>query len=99
MQFGWDEGKRRWLLADRAIDFRDITEMFDGRTCFTDTSYRNGEERFVTIAEREGKMFAAVWMWRGDVVWLITARRAWKSEERSYRELIANGGRFDDRRH
>ena len=87
MKFNWDEGKRQWLLKDREIDLANVTEVFDGRFCYTITSHRDGEERFVTVAERGEKLFAVVWMWRNDTIWLITARRAWKKEEQNYKNL------------
>ena len=87
MKFDWDEGKRQWLLRDRNIDFAGVLEIFDGRPCYTVASARNLEDRFITVAKQNSKLFAVVWMWRGDAMWLITARRAWKSEERRYRVL------------
>lgn len=88
MNFGWDEGKRLWLLDDRSIDFEDMKQLFDGRPRMTYPSDRHGEARLVSVGEIENKMFAVVWMWRDEGIWMITSRRAWKDEERRYRELL-----------
>ncbi|MBP0618129.1 BrnT family toxin [Jiella mangrovi] len=82
--FDWDDGKRRWLIEDRQIDLEDMTVLFDGRPRFSYPSQRAGEDRVVSVGEINGRIFAVVWMWRGDVLWLITARRAWKREERQF---------------
>ena len=87
MKFDWNEGKRQWLLQDRNIDFAGVLEIFDGRLSYTVASARNLEDRFITVAKHNSKLFAVVWMWRRDTMWLITARRAWPSEERRYRAL------------
>lgn len=47
--FEWWEPKRLRILRDRELDFQDAVEIFDGRPTVTFGSYRNNEERFVTI--------------------------------------------------
>ncbi|MBO0904549.1 BrnT family toxin [Jiella sonneratiae] len=88
MDFGWDEGKRNWLIDDLQIDFHDMKALFDGRPRLSYPSPRTGEDRFVSVGEVKGRLFAVVWMWRGNAIWMITARRAWKREERHYLEAI-----------
>ncbi len=88
MPFGWDEGKRQWVLADRQIDFEDMKTLFDGRPRLSYPSARDGEERVISVGEINDRLFAVVWMWRGETLWMITARRAWKAEERRFRELL-----------
>ncbi|WP_167591657.1 BrnT family toxin [Jiella endophytica] len=88
MKFGWDEGKRRWVLSDRKIDLADMTALFDGRPRVSYSSPRNGEDRIVSVGEINGRLFAVIWMWREETLWLITARRAWKREERQYLAMI-----------
>ena len=95
MEFGWDEGKRQWLLSDREIDFEGMKQLFDGRPRLSLPSPRDGEDRQVSIGEIDGKLYAVVWMWRDETIWMITARRARKSEEKRYYELLKTGEQDD----
>ena len=96
MEFGWDEGKRQWLLEDREIDFVGMQQLFDGRPRLTSPSPRDDEDRRISIGEVNGKLYAVVWMWREDMIWMITARRARKTEEKRYYELLRKR-KFDER--
>lgn len=89
MEFGWNEAKRRLVLDDRRIDFEDMKALFDGRPRLTYPSHRHDEDRFVSVGEIGGRLFAVVWMWREETLWIVTARRAWKSEERAYMQQAA----------
>ena len=97
MTIDCNEAKRLKVLQDREIDLRGMKWVFDGRQRFTYQSVRNGEDRNVTIAELDGKLHAVIWMWRDEVIWVITARRAWKKEERKYLDLAARQGGRDGR--
>lgn len=85
--FEWWEPKRLRILRDRELDFQDAVEIFDGRPTVTFGSYRNNEERFVTIGLIEGKFYAVIWTWRGENWRIISFRRARDAEERRYRAL------------
>ncbi len=88
MEFEWHETKRQKVLRERQIDFVDIARaIFDGRPIFSESSPRGAEERFISIALLEQRMFAVVWTMRGDVVRIISARRARNEEVRKYRAL------------
>lgn len=69
-----------------------MRQIFDGRPRLTVPSPRDDEDRQVSIAEVNEKLYAVVWMWRDDTIWRITARRAWKSEERRYDQLMRGEG-------
>ena len=43
------------------------------------------EERFKAIGEVEGRIYTAVFTWRGDAVRFISVRRSNRNEERAYR--------------
>lgn len=43
------------------------------------------EERFKVVGEVEGKLFTAVFTWRGDLPRYISVRRSNNGEERAYR--------------
>ncbi|MBV8454895.1 MAG: BrnT family toxin [Deltaproteobacteria bacterium] len=50
-------------------------------------SLRNQEERFVSTAEINGKLYTVVWTWRGKNQRIISFRRAGNGEERAYRKI------------
>lgn len=82
-----DPNKRRRTLEDRNLDLVEMAKLLDGRPSYTVSSNRNGEERFVTVAEWDGKLCAVVWMVRDDMIRIITARRCHDSEEREFDRL------------
>jgi uncharacterized protein len=61
---------------------------FDGRPVTTAASRRNNEDRFVSTAEIDGKLYTVVWMWRGENQRIISFRRASYGEERTYRQIF-----------
>jgi uncharacterized DUF497 family protein len=84
--FEWDEKKRLRTLHERKLDFRDTYQVFDGRPVIHVRAARNAEERFVSTAELQGKLFTVVWTWRGENQRIISFRRARNGEERAYRK-------------
>lgn len=84
--FEWDETKRLRNKARRGLDFGDADLVFDGRPLITAPSYRNDEERFVSTAKIDGKLYTVVWTWRGENQRIISFRRASNAEERAYRK-------------
>jgi uncharacterized protein len=85
--FEWSEAKRLQILRDRDLDFRDAVQVFDGRPIIHMTSFRNDEDRYVSIAVIEGKHYAVVWTWRDENRRIISFRRARDAEERRYHAL------------
>jgi uncharacterized DUF497 family protein len=85
--FEWSEAKRLQIIRDRDLDFRDAVQVFDGRPIVHMASFRNDEDRFVSIAMIEGKFYAVVWTWRDERRRIISFRRARDAEERRYRAL------------
>ena len=81
MEFEWDEAKRLSNLDKHGIDFLDIEEVFDGDiVTVEDDRYGYGEQRFVTLGFLQGRIVAVTYTDRGDVVRLISIRRATKYE-------------------
>ena len=85
--FEWSEAKRLQIIRDRDLDFRDTVQVFDGRPIIHMASFRNDEDRYVSIAMIESKFYTVVWTWRGDSRRIISFRRARDAEERRYRAL------------
>jgi uncharacterized DUF497 family protein len=84
----WDEGKRLENIRRRGLDFEDADLMFDGRPVTTASSRRNDEDRLVSTAEIERKLYTVVWMWRGENQRIISFRRASRGEERAFRQIF-----------
>ena len=84
----WDEAKRLKNIKRRGLDFEDADLMFDGRPVTTAASRRNNEDRFVSTAGIDGKLYTVVWMWRGENQRIISFRRASYGEERTYRQIF-----------
>jgi uncharacterized protein len=85
--FEWDERRRLRTLRERHLDFRDADQVFDGRPVIHVRAWRNQEERFVSTAEINGKLYTVVWTWRGKNQRIISFRRASNGEERAYRKI------------
>ena len=62
--------------------------VFDGRPVTTAASRRNNEDRFVSTAEIDGKLYTVVWMWRGENHRIISFRRGGDGEVRAYRQIF-----------
>lgn len=84
----WDEAKRLKNISRRGLDFADADLVFDGHPVATAPSRRNNEDRFVSTAEIDGKLYTVVWMWRGKNQRIISFRRASHGEERAYRQIF-----------
>jgi len=84
----WDETKRLENKGRRGLDFEDADLMFDGRPVTTAGSRRNNEDRLVSTAEIDGKLYTVVWTWRGENQRIISFRRASDGEERTYRQIF-----------
>ena len=87
MEFEWSEAKRELVIQSRELDFLDGRKLFDGRPAYTIASPRGTEERWVTVAELNGRLVAVVWTKREEAIRIITMRRARRAEERGYRAL------------
>jgi uncharacterized DUF497 family protein len=87
MDFEWDERKRAQVLEDRDLDFASAYAFFDGRPVIHQPTPRNDEERWKTTAMIEGTYFTIVWTWRGDIVRVISMRRAHEQEIRKHRQV------------
>ncbi len=88
MEFGWSEIKRLRVLKERGLDFIDAQAMFDGRPLITVPSPRSPEERWLSVAEIDGRIVAVAWCWRGEAIRIITMRRARDAEKRRYHALF-----------
>lgn len=81
--FEWDDRKAKLNFAKHDISFDEATEIFYGYL-FIRRSDRNEEKRWLAIGLSEERLIAVAFTRRGDVIRIISARRARKNEERDY---------------
>jgi len=85
MSFEWDQNKATRNLKKHNIDFADAVTVFDDFNTVTANDPDHDEERFVTIGmDSYGRVLVVVYAWRGDVIRLISARKATKHERKQY---------------
>ncbi|MFZ5732714.1 MAG: BrnT family toxin [Pseudomonadota bacterium] len=82
--FEWNDRKAELNFAKHDISFDDASGKFYGRLVVR-RSDRNDEERWLAIGFSEERLIAVAFTRRGDVIRIISARRARKNEERDYR--------------
>lgn len=87
-EFDWHDGKAASNLAKHRLSFESARGVFlDVRRIDIDASRElDGEARRKAIGLLDGRLITVVYTMRGDVHWLISARRANRAEERSYGE-------------
>ncbi len=91
MEFEWDEAKRLANIRKHGIDFINVSEVFDGDTVTVeDDRYDYGEQRFVTFGLLRGILVAVVHTERSDSTRIISARKATKYEQRTYKQQLSN---------
>lgn len=92
MRFEWDETKNQSNIRRHGIDFADVPSMFLA-PMLTDIDDRvdYGEERWISIGMLVRGIAVVVWTERaGDVIRIISARKANKDERRQYEAHITN---------
>lgn len=96
----WDDGKDAANRANRGLPLPFAALLFDGRRRVDDVSVKSpdGEVRFETLAEYDGRVLFCVWKWNGERRRIISLRIAHRSERRAYQEAIGGGrsSRKDD---
>lgn len=81
MQFEWDEAKHAKTLLERGIGFDDAARIFARSVLIWEDSRRDyGEDRFRAIGETDGDILHVAFTWRGDVLRIISVRRASRKE-------------------
>ena len=89
MDFEWDENKRMTNLNKHGIDFEDVRIIFDGDTVTVeDDRYNYGEQRLVTFGFLRGSIVSVTHTEYGDVIRVISARKATKHEQQLYLQQI-----------
>ena len=84
-----DESKRRNTRKSRGLNFAYMV-LFDWDTALTRTDNRwdYGEARFSSIGFIKDRLHVCIWCWRGDVVRMISLRKASDNEQAMFRKVI-----------
>jgi uncharacterized protein len=86
MEFEWDEAKHAKTLRERGIGFDDAARIFVRPVLIWQDSRRYyGEDRFRAVGETDGDILHVAFTWRGDVMRIISARRANRKEVQIWR--------------
>jgi len=86
MEFDWHAAKCARNITERGIDFADVLVAFvdPDRRVVVDNRKDYGETRFNMLAKIEGRVFHITYTERGEMTWIISARKANKREQRRY---------------
>lgn len=86
MSFEWDPAKELLNVSDHGLSFKYAARVFSdpSRQDREDDREDYGEERRITIGRIDERVFVVVYTERGDVIRLISARKANVREARDY---------------
>ena len=87
--FEWDEDKNRANIEEHGISFADAQIVFDGPHTPKIRSDRHGEERWIIVGPMNNLLWAVVFTERGDVIHIISTRRARRYERDKYHALLS----------
>jgi hypothetical protein len=92
MRFEWDAAKNRSNIRKQGIDFADVPEVFDGPMYVDlDTKAEYGEDRWIGFRFLKGTIVIVIFGERpGQVIRIISARKARKHEREEFEKKIAD---------
>lgn len=94
--YEWDDAKRLKTIEKHGIDFTRAKQIFDGLHLEIDARSVN-ELRRTAIGKIGGHVIAVVFTRRGNVIRIITARRARRNERENFRSLYGDPDPADGR--
>lgn len=90
MRFEWDENKNKKNIQKHKIDFSDAVFVFTDPFALSipDNQHSESEERWVTLGKnlKENVLVVVHTFRHNDVIRIISARKATKREQKTYRE-------------
>jgi uncharacterized protein len=86
MRFEFDAAKSKSNLAKHGIDFEMAQDLWRDVEGLVAPSRHPKEPRKLLIAQREGKLWTAIFTERGDVARIIRVRRSRENERGAYYE-------------
>ena len=86
MEFEWDPAKARANARKHRVEFGDAVAVFEDSSAVTISDEESEEEeRWVTIGlDVFGRLLVVVYTWRGNIIRVISARKASRREQRDY---------------
>jgi uncharacterized protein len=91
MSYEWDDKKNLANIEKHKADFGDVQEIFDGpHFTFADNRHEYGEERCIVLGFVNGRVMIAVFTKRGNVIRVISFRKANNREKRRFENEIKN---------
>lgn len=90
MGFEWGPAKARSNLTKHGISFSDVeTAFYDQKAISLPDPGASAEERFILVGmDALGTIVVVIYTYRGNSIRIISARKATKSERKSYEEGI-----------
>jgi hypothetical protein len=91
MQFEWDGRKAAQNIAKHGVPFEYAARVFldQHRRESEDTRRNYGETRWLSLGKIEDRLFVIAHTRRGEVIRLISARKANRREQRKYDEALS----------
>ena len=88
MDYEWDPGKASTNRRIHGVDFADAVGVFEDEWGLTVREEEaGGEQRFVTLgADFLDRVLVVAYTYRGEVIRVISARRATSRERRTYEQ-------------
>ncbi len=91
MRFEWDEEKRHKNIDKHGLDFLDVPKLFENAVyTIKDDRFDYGEIRYFTLGLLVGRIVALSHTDSGEVIRVISLRKANKNEQAKYITEIAN---------
>ena len=86
MEFDWDPAKNASNRRKHDVDFEDAKSVFDdpAKVGWICSDPEDDEERFMIVGRLGWRLVSVVYTMRGNVLRLISARKASKDERREY---------------
>ena len=85
MQYQWDREKAERNLRKHGIRFADAVSVLEDNLALTIEDESFEERRWMTLGQDLfGRLLVVVYIWRGDEIRIISARKANTKERRQY---------------
>jgi uncharacterized protein len=85
MKYEWDQEKAEANLQRHNVDFADAVSVLEDDAALTLEDQYPYEERFVTVGmDALGRVLVVIYTWRGELIRLISARKATPRERGQY---------------
>ena len=93
MEFEWNQAKSDDCFAERGFDFAYALHAFvdPARQVRQDSRWDYGEDRYQLLGTIEHRVFVVVYTVRGDVIRIISARKANQREVQDYENSTREG--------